>query len=60
MVNRSICNKMFSAILAMILTHFLVTGIARNLDWEGFKVEKSRDVSLVKFIGDVIGMTSLK
>jgi len=36
------------------------TGVARNFDWERPKIEKSCDLSLVTFIGDVITMTSLK
>jgi len=35
-------------------------GVTRNFDWEGPKMEKSCDVSLVTFIGDVLRMTSLK
>jgi len=36
------------------------TDVARNFDWEGPKIEKSCDLSLVTFFGDVIKMTSLK
>jgi len=36
------------------------TVVARNLDWEGPKMEKSCDVSLVSLFGDVITMASLK
>jgi len=36
------------------------TGVARNFDWEGPKMEKSCDFSLVTFFGDVIIVTSLK
>jgi len=36
------------------------TGVARNFDWEGPKMEKFCDVILVTFFGDVMIMTSLK
>jgi len=36
------------------------TGVARNFDWKGLKMEKSYGVSLVRFFGDEITMTSLK
>jgi len=36
------------------------TGLARNFDYGGPKMEKSCDVSLVTFFGDVMATTSLK
>jgi len=35
------------------------TDVARNIDWEGLKIEKFCDVILLTFFGDVIVMTSL-
>jgi len=37
-----------------------ITDLARNLDWEGPKMEKFCDVILVTFFGDAMAMTSLK
>jgi len=42
------------------MNQYLLTGVASNFDWEGLKIEKSCNISLVKFFGDVIAMTSLK
>jgi len=36
------------------------TGVPRNFDWEGPKLEKICDVILVTFFGDVMVMKSLK
>jgi len=36
------------------------TGVARNVNWEGFKLEKFCDVSFVTFFGDIITMMSRK
>jgi len=36
------------------------TGVARNFDWEGPKMEESCDINLVTYFGDVITMASLK
>jgi len=41
----------------MILTSH---SVARSFDWEGPKIEKSCDISLVTFFGDAIMMTLLK
>jgi len=36
------------------------TGVARNFEWKGPKMEKFCDVILMTFFGDVISMASLK
>jgi len=38
----------------------ITTGVARNFDWGGPKMEKFCDVMLVTFFGDVMAITSLK
>jgi len=51
-------NKLFQ--VTYIIKIVLYTGVARNFDWKGPKMEKSCDVSFVTFFGDVIMMTLLK
>jgi len=38
----------------------IATGVARNFDWEGPKIEKFCDVILVTFFGGVMMMKLLK
>jgi len=42
------------------MSSLLDTGVTRNFDWEGPKMEKSCVVSLVTFFGNVITMMPLK
>jgi len=43
-----------------ISSPFTQAGVAKNFDWEGPKIEKSCNLSLVAFIDNVITTTSLK
>jgi len=36
------------------------TGVVRNFDWDGLKLEKFSDIVLITFFCDVVVMTSLK
>jgi len=39
---------------------YIDTGVAKNFDWEGPKMEKACDINLVTFLRDVITTISLK
>jgi len=43
-----------------ITERLVTTGVVRDFDWKGLKMEKSYDDILVTFFDDVITMTSLK
>jgi len=52
-------SKIFTAIIKKNIIQ-LCTGVARNFDWDGPKLEKFCDVILASFFSDVMVITSLK